>query len=349
MKNINTDTIDFVLPWVDPSDTQWQKERDKYDTRFNVEDRGNPTRFRDTKTLKYVLRSIEAHCPWYNKIYLITIGHYPDWIDITHPKIELVTHEDLFVDKSALPVFNSNAIEMNLVNIRGLSEQFVYLNDDMIIWDCLEKTRFFKEGLPVDFFYHGWFPRNSLIKKLITKDLWIDALNNNLALINKSFKKPSLNSNCYYHDSYALKYKMSNFLYLNVYKKVFWFAHWHHPQPYRKKTLYDVFEHYEEEMIETSHHKFRSAKDLTPYLYRYWHLMKGEFVPFDHKDGYMANLKSLKGLLKDVAKLKQDKTIKFVCFNDQMHGISDQEFTEVVVFLEKYLEERFPKKADFEL
>ena len=74
--------IDFVLPWVDNQDLEWQKSRQQYAENQSLSDANSSARFRDSGTLKYVLRSIEKNCPWYNKIYLVTCGHHPEWLDI---------------------------------------------------------------------------------------------------------------------------------------------------------------------------------------------------------------------------------------------------------------------------
>ena len=341
--------IDFVLPWVDASDPYWVTSKKQYeDSGENQEDNHTITRFRDMNTLKYALRSIEKNCPWFHKIYLITTGHIPDWLDLSHPKIKLITHEELFIDKTALPVFNSNAIEMNLVNIRGLSEKFVYLNDDMIIWKPLKIDRFFTNNKPVDFFHHAWIPRNKLFELLKGKDIWIDAINNNIRLINEKFIIFKIDNNQYYHHSYKTTDKVSNFFYINLYKKVFWIKHWHHPQPYCKKTIQEVYKTYPKEMIACSHNKFRSSSDITPYLYRYWHLIKGDFSPYDHQDGFVAKITNFSYLQKILKKLKENEKINFVCFNDQMNDISDKEFKQTSIILENYLKNIFPTKASFE-
>ena len=340
--------IDFVLPWVDNGDPKWQKDKNKHSMMHNKEDENNHTRFRDTNTLKYVLRSIEKNCPWFNKIYLITIGHTPKWLNVNHPKIKLITHEELFIDKDVLPVFNSNAIEMNLVNIKDLSENFIYLNDDMIIWKPLEINRFFINKKPVDFFHHDWVPRSKLFQLLKGRDIWVDALNNNIKLINDTFFTSSMNRKQYYHDSYSIKNKLSNFLYRSIYKKLFWINHWHHPQPYSRNTLNKVYATFSKVMMDTASHKFRSSRDITPYLYRYWHLTKGDFEPYNHNDGYVAKISSLEYLHRVIKEINQDQTINFVCFNDQMNNISQNEFEQVTIVLEKYLNDIFPNKASFE-
>jgi len=340
--------IDFVLPWVDSDDLNWQKEKAKYDLKYNTEDKHTHTRFRDMHTLKYVLRSIEKYCPWYHKIYLITTGHYPKWLDITHPKIELITHEKLFIDKSALPVFNSNAIEMNLVNIKNLSENFIYLNDDMIIWEPLEINRFFKCNKPIDFFHHAWIPRNRFYELIKGKDTWIDALNNNITLINNTSFSDTMNNQQYYHYSYSLKQKISNFLQKNIYKKLFWIKHWHHPQPYLKSSIEKVYSTYTKEMKDTSRHKFRSSSDITPYLYRYWHLVTGNFEPYFHNDAVVVRPTSVKHLKSICTEIESYKHINFICFNDQSNDINNNEFNDLSIALSHYLENKFSDKASFE-
>lgn len=346
---MNENKIDFVLPWVDPDDPHWQEQRMQYDKEFNIEDKDTRTRFRDMNTLKYVLRSIDKYCPWYNKIYLITTGHYPEWLDINHSKIELITHQELFIDKTALPVFNSNAIEMNLINIPNLSEKFIYLNDDMIIWTPLEKSRFFRNEKPVDFFSHSLIPRNKFYEFLKGKDTWVDSINNNIKLLNKNIPQQSpMKRTQLYHHSYSTKQKINNFIYQYLYKKLVWINHWHHPQAYLKTTIEETYNSYKTEMHKTAMHKFRSSNDITPYLYRYSHLMKGDFEPYTHNDGLVVKISSFKYLKKMIPKIEQSKHINFICFNDQMSNVDANEFQKTTNFLETYLENIFPDKASFE-
>ncbi len=344
---IDENKIDFVLPWVDGSDRVWQKEKTKYNS--NIDSDANATaRFRDMGTLKYVLRSIEQNCPWFNKIYIITTGHYPDWLDINHDKIVLVSHEELYFDKSHLPVFNSSSIEMNLSNIKNLSEKFVYLNDDTIIMRKITKARFFIDDKPVDFLSHGWIPRNTLFKRLRGADAWVHSLNNNLQLINKKCTPLDLNKKSLYHSSYDIKTKISNLLLDKIYKKFIWLEHWHHPIPYLKRTLIDVYDEFKEEMMICSSNRFRANNDLTQYLYRYWQLANEKFYPFKHNDGYDADIVSFDYLKEALNKIEQNSHINFVCFNDQMHKADEKEFLESKTLLIKYLDNAFKQKASFE-
>lgn len=344
--------IDFVLPWVDPNDKNWQESRNYY-SKANLPPNSNKSnstfRFRDFETLKYVLRSIEYNCPWYNKIYLITEGHYPKWLDITNEKIQVITHQELYFNKQHLPIFNSSSIEMNILNIPNLSENFVYLNDDTIIYNPLAKSRFFTNGLPVDFISHGLLSRGKFYSLLKGKDFWTNALNNNIKLINSNNKIniKKIERNKLYHTSYSLNDKFCNFLLKNLFKKFFWFEHWHHPQAYCKQTLRDVYELYHTEMENCSKNKFRDSTDLTHYLYRYYHLSKGTFYPFKFNDGIIKNIDSINTLNEVIKVLENTKKFNFVCFNDS-DLLLEKDFPYAKVLLNNFLAKKFPLKASFE-
>ena len=347
-KNTNMEKIDFVLPWVDGNNSEWLKIREQYSPKKqDSNDSQSSARFRDMETLKYVLRSIERNCPWYNKIYLITKGYYPEWLNIDHPKIELITEEELFIDKSHLPVFSSVAIEMNLTNLKGLSEHFVYLNDDMIIMNKLDPNRFFIDGKPVDFLSHGVMPRNGLFELLKKRDSWVHSLNNTLELINLKFKPFTLENKYLFHSSYSFLDRVNNFLLSNVYKKILWLGHWHHPQPYLKSIIDEVYSEFEDEMMQCSQNRFRDNSDLNQYIYRYWHLAKGKFHPYKHNDALISNLDSIQVLENLIIDIKSRENISFVCFNDSIY-LTDEEYEEIKKILINYLENIFPKKANFE-
>lgn len=339
--------IDFVLPWVAGDNQEWNAIRKQYLPQSKDDnDSTSSARFRDMETLKYVLRSIEKNCPWYNKIYLITKGYYPDWLNTDHPKIELIREDELFIDKSHLPVFSSVAIEMNLSNIPDLSEQFVYLNDDMLIMKKLESERFFVKGKPVDFLSHSFIPRNRLFGLFKKRDTWIHSLNNTLTLINSKFSPITLDHQYLYHHSYSVTNKVNNFLLDKIFKKVIWLEHWHHPQPYLKTTLQEVYEEFTDELMECSQNRFRDKSDLNQYIYRYWQFAQENFYPYRYDDAIISNLGSMEVLEKLLEKLDNNK-INFVCFNDST-DLSDSEYDNIKFKLIAYLEKAFPEQANFE-
>ena len=133
--------IDFVIPWVDGNDPEWKKEKALYQTEL-IDDSNSVNRFRDWGLLPYWFRSVEKFTPWVNKIYFITWGHLPQFLNSEHPKLRIVDHRD-FIPEEYLPTFSSHAIEVNIHRIRELEECFVYFNDDTFILRPLPETSFF--------------------------------------------------------------------------------------------------------------------------------------------------------------------------------------------------------------
>jgi hypothetical protein len=116
-------------------------------------------RFRDNGELRYSLRSLERHAPWVRKVHLVTNGQTPHWLE--PGSVEVVPHAAIFPDLHHLPTCNSLAIELHLHRIPGLSERFLYFNDDMFLGrpvsrdDFLtptggQKVRFDAHPLPTD-------------------------------------------------------------------------------------------------------------------------------------------------------------------------------------------------------
>lgn len=103
------------------------------------------SRFADNEELRYSLRSLEKHAPWVHHIYIVTNGQIPHWLNLDNPRISIITHEEIFPNKSHLPTFSSPAIETHLHQIPGLSKKFLYLNDDVM---------FGKDVWPEDFYTH---------------------------------------------------------------------------------------------------------------------------------------------------------------------------------------------------
>ena len=145
--NKTLEKIDFVVTYLDSTDKKWQEERAKYSGE-NLDSRNSEARYRNMDNFQYWFRAIERYAPWVNKIHLVTWGHVPEWLDTTNPKINIVKHDD-YIPKEYLPTFNSNVLDLNLDRIPGLSENFVYFNDDIFLNSKTEPSDFFKNNLPL--------------------------------------------------------------------------------------------------------------------------------------------------------------------------------------------------------
>ncbi len=137
--------VDVVYTWVDGADPAHVELKNKYlgaasgiAAAFCA-----AHRYQDNDELRYSIRSLELYAPWLGRIYLVTNGQVPRWLSTSHPRLTIVLHEDIFPDASDLPTFNSHAIEAHLHRISGLSERFVYFNDDVLLGGPVEPADFF--------------------------------------------------------------------------------------------------------------------------------------------------------------------------------------------------------------
>ena len=185
--------IDFVIAWVDGNDSDWLKEKAKYEPNIDKSTDNTDARYRDWDNLRYWFRAVEKYAPWVRKIHFLTWGHIPSWLDTNNPKLHIVNHKD-YIPKEYLPTFNSHTIELNMHRIKGLSEQFVYFNDDMFLTKNVSEDDFFKNGLPLDLF--------ALDAIYFSPDSAGAYNGNDLEIINKHFNK----------NKQFKKYKFSKYL-----------------------------------------------------------------------------------------------------------------------------------------
>ncbi len=147
--------IDAVVSWVDGSDPVWKMKKSMYDHMYTEASAMDNTAMRfgmeegsDVDELWYCLSCIRKHAPWVRKIYVLMD-------DCQAPKYSLdkfgairMPHS-AFIQAGSLPVFNSHAIEANLHRVPGLSEHFVYFNDDCYIRRPVLPSDFFGGDRPI--------------------------------------------------------------------------------------------------------------------------------------------------------------------------------------------------------
>ena len=78
--------IDAVITWVNVEDPAWQAERDLYATARYKESAYNQSQFRNWDYLRYWFRGIERFAPWIDRVFFVTCGHLPEWLDLNNPK-----------------------------------------------------------------------------------------------------------------------------------------------------------------------------------------------------------------------------------------------------------------------
>lgn len=148
--------IDIVYTWVDGNDNLLKIKKNKYLNLNNYYlsiDSNSNNRFRDNNELKYSIRSINKYVKWVNNIYIVTDNQIPEWLNIDEPNLYIVDHTEIFQNKNHLPTFNSNSIECNIPYIKGLSNYYIYMNDDFFFGKKIEQNLFFNNDKMI--FYTG--------------------------------------------------------------------------------------------------------------------------------------------------------------------------------------------------
>lgn len=332
-----TEKIDFVVTWVDGNDLAWREEHNHYAKLEHKEVDNIDVRFRDWDNLKFWFRGVEQFAPWVNKIYFVTYGHLPEWLNTDNPKLQIVKHTD-FIPKEYLPTFNSFVIEYFFHKIEGLSEYFVYFNDDMFLIDHVTSSRFFRKGLPCDIggmtfnFHGGMFGASVLLAK---------------TLINEHFNKQEvvLKSLSKWFNMRYLSQSVQNLLCSIVRRKEFTgFTNPHIPQAYLKKLYEVVWSNCEKDLKRTCSNKFRSYGDVCHWVIRYWQLASNYFTPCNvYKDGIYYLIDDSNA--SEVAKCISQQKKKMICINDSDDILNFERVKGVIM---EAFEEILPEKSQFE-
>ncbi len=326
-------TIDFVITWVDGSDENWLRERARFLPDQGVQNMS--ALYRDWGILKYWFRAVEQFAPWVNQIHFVTWGHLPSWLRTDHPKLHIVRHQD-YIPAEYLPTFSSHPIELNLHRIPGLSEQFVYFNDDMVLTAPIQPDDFFLDGLPRDSFVM------SALTPSLVNDPFVHYLCNDMAVINTHFRKKAVLKK-QFSKIFSLKYGKLLFknLYYSGVGNFTGFHNFHMPAAYLKRTFEAVWEQEPEILAQTSSHRFRERTDVNPYVFTYWQLCSGDFVPRKPTMGKMYTIGENEALYGAVA----DHLYRMLCINDTIREI---DFEAEKQKLTDCFERAYPNPSSFE-
>lgn len=311
--------IDAVITWVDGDDPEWKKCKELYSNHQvdsdNSEGRATEDeRFRNRNELKYLLRSIEMFAPFLRKIFIVTCGQVPDWLDTNNDRIVLVNHNEIYKNKEVLPTFNSSSIETQLHHIKDLSEHFIYFNDDFMLTNfCVPSDFFFANGVM------KFFPSDTRIYEDDVDDSreeYLIADRNAINLIKSDFGKSG------------------NDIML------------HCPYPSRKSLLYFLEDRFESEYTKCIKERFRSKNDLRPIAFMQYHygFEQGIAIPGNLTHRYLALYK--KTIDKQFNGVFVTRKYKTICINDV--AIPDDKLSTVDDLAIRFLESYFPFKSSFE-
>ncbi|MDT0490503.1 stealth family protein [Streptomyces griseus] len=177
--------VDAVYTWVDGNDPAWQQRKASAKGEVYHAESASDARFISRDELRYSVRSLHLFAPWIRTIYIATDDQVPAWMREDVPGIQVVSHREIFRDPTDLPTFNSHSIESQLHHIEGLSEHFLYFNDDMFIGRPVTPYSFFTPGGVA-----RYFPSRNRIPQgpVVETDTPVDAAcKNNRALLLERF------------------------------------------------------------------------------------------------------------------------------------------------------------------
>ena len=334
--------IDFVVPWLDSNDPKWQSDYVKYSSHTKL-GKGN-VRFRDHDTFRYWFRAVETYAPWVHKVFLITNGKFPDWINKDNPKLVLVKHID-YIPEEYLPTFNSGVIEIFLNRIKGLSEHFVYFNDDFFLNAPVRADYYFKHGLPCDN-----NKESCLNVPIYTKEdrfgVCISMLTS-IGLVNRHFnrwKTVCQSPMRWFGPHLGIKGLVMSCI-LAKQRLFIGFTNYHVEQAFLKSTFETVGEE-EKDFLSECCTRFRKEVSIFQYLYRYWQFAANKFYPQKRSRAYFSLEK--RDVLKDIEKIMMRGKIKSICLNDSAF-CTDEDFNYLKHNLPLLFERKYPQKSSFEL
>lgn len=336
--------IDFLILWVDGNDPAWIAQKNEYlnmpEQRAAIQagaiDAGT-SRYREWDNLQYWFRGVEKYAPWVNKVHFVTWGHVPAWLNLEHPKLNVVRHED-FIPAEYLPTFSSRPIDLNLHRIEGLAEQFVYFNDDFFLTAPVEPEDFFVDGLPCD----------SISESPLTcsGDTFSHGQLNVMAFVNRHFSRKESRRQ---HPErwYSLKNPKAlarNLVYSMVPRDDFFGLTIHHlTQAYLKSTLEEVWALEPELLHQTCTHRFRHMRDVNQYALRYYQLLSWKYHDYSMEKlgkAFYGNWDP-----EEAARVIREQSCKIVCLNDGPQLDFEAARAATTAALEKIL----PEKSKFEL
>ena len=301
--------IDFVLPWVDGDDPEWRRECVEYASREATTDpdagrNSGEQRYRDWGLLRYWFRGVERFAPWVNRIHFVTSDHLPSWLAADHPKLRIVRHRD-FIPTDYLPTFSSRCIDLNLHRIGGLSERFVYFNDDTFLLRPVRPSDFFRRGLPCD---------AAVMSPICLERTGARAEINDMYVINGRFHKGAVIRRDFpkwFSPRYG-RFLVRNFLLL-PFRTFPGFHISHNPSSFLKDTFEEVWGEAGCVLDETCRHRFRHVGGVNQWLMSYWQIASGRFFP--RSPGVGAFYDGVAGY-EPARQAVAARRTKFLCWND---------------------------------
>ncbi len=296
MRQPDEKVLDVIIAWVDGADPLLKQKRERYKAGKPVaSDATTATRFASDDEIYYNIASIIKYAPFVRHIYIVTDQQRPAFIDefakqniCSADKIRIVDHKDIFLGyEQFLPTFNTRSIETMIWNIEGLSDYFIYMNDDF----------FFNQSVTIDDFLDN--------NKLIVYGHWRKSAGLNAKL---NFRKSRFRL---FGTPIQPRHTIAQMLSAKVLGMDRFFEIHHYPHIVDKNTLKSYLLNNPNFLIEQIKYKFRDVAQINPItLMNHLKIQKDEInLEPDIAINYLKNESSVTNFITDL----EDVTIKYGC------------------------------------
>jgi len=340
-KKASNGPIDIIMPWVDAADPEWDRVRRRYAKEIDGVQKNSDsiTRFESWDNLKYVFRGIEKCMPWVNRVFLVTCGQVPSFLNPDCPKLRMVSHED-YIPKEYLPTFNSNTIEINYHRISELSENFILFNDDLFPLQPTAETYYFKNDCVCDEAVERALCPH--VQELDSRVNMYRAVNM-MMVINKHFHKRQVQRRNWWKWHYpGYGKRLLRTISLSHFYDFDYFSIPHMAVAMKKSVIQKIWELEPEVMDISSRNKFRNYSDVSQYLFRFWKLCEGDFYPRRTKGLYVDITDDNCMEIADIIRSRREQMISL----NEADELKD--FERVRNIINQALAEVYPRKSIFE-
>jgi hypothetical protein len=320
--------IDAVITWVDGDDPVHQQKLSQYLSGLPLTPAdAQKTRFCSVNEIRYCVFSLLRFAPYFRNIFIVTDGQTPPVFEEVKRRfpdrlasLRLVDHAEIFRGfENYLPTFSSRSIETMLFRIDGLSENFVYLNDDVFLVGKTERDDWFIDGIPV---LRGRWCRKPTAQLILTKAVDF--------LLRRVFSAKQ----CYVRSSYK-QGQWEAARVVGFGKRYFWSDHL--PRPMRKSVLQEFYSRHPSVLEKNASYRVRSPRQYNPQaLAIHLELKRGNenrrndnlvcFKPVNRRAGYVG---------KKLRMAEQDH-VQFLCAQS-LDLATPEDLAEIQAWLERVI------------
>lgn len=311
--------IDHVYTWVNSADEDLMALRCRYaeaEVKTDQVYRSGSVRVEDNGELKASIRNAAKFVPFVRHTYVVGSGSPPGWLSA----FDNVTYieQNAILPQETLPCFQSDLVELYIHRIPGLSEHYIYSNDDYF---------FAKRHAPSDFF-------DSRGRPLVSQAHWIAASgpkstyrameSNAIRALSKRFPLPEFTTGKLPETDEVGRRQRCR-MWLRGVKPVNAISHV--SQPFLKSEWQNFHRIFSDDLIPLHKQKFRSAYGLTVNMMYHYFLHARGVAKLRYEPNHVlfkrSDSKHERQRFRDRV-LARDSNIERFCLNDEIVEQDDE-------------------------